>query len=66
MAVNHNSMMGPKKRPTSAVPCFFTTNSPTRMPAVMGTIQSLKIGVATLMPSMADSTEMAGVMTLSP
>ena len=32
----------------------------------MGTIQSLKIGVATLRPSIAESTEIAGVMTLSP
>ncbi|OIQ70612.1 hypothetical protein GALL_477710 [mine drainage metagenome] len=66
MALNHSSMTGPKNRPTSAVPCFCTTNRPTRIPAVMGTIQSLKTGVATPSPSMAERTEIAGVMTLSP
>ena len=41
-------------------------NSATMITAVIGTIQSSKSGATTLIPSIADSTEIAGVIMLSP
>ena len=35
--MNHSSMIGPKKVPTRAVPCFWNTNSTIRMTSVSGT-----------------------------
>ena len=66
IAVNHKIMTGPKNRPTVAVPRRCTRNSPTMMTAVIGTIHSVSRGSMTLRPSTAESTEIAGVIMLSP
>ena len=65
-ATNHITMMGAKKRPMPAVPCDCTEYSATSTAIVSHTTYGLKAGVATSRPSIADSTEMAGVITLSP
>ena len=66
MATNQAIITGPKNRPTAAVPCRWTENSPTMITAVIGTMKSSKSGSMTLRPSTADSTEIAGVIMLSP
>ncbi len=66
MTTNHSSMTGPKSRPTFCVPNRCATNSTTRMPTPIGSTALCTLGETTSMPSTADSTEMAGVMTLSP
>ncbi len=66
MTTNQTIITGPKNRPTTAVPCRCTRNSPMMITAVMGTTNSASPGSTTLMPSTADSTEMAGVIMLSP
>jgi hypothetical protein len=53
-------------RPTAAVPLRCTRNSTTMIAAVMGTTASSSDGWTTLSPSTADSTEIAGVIMLSP
>ncbi len=63
---NHTTMTGPNKAATLAVPPRCAANSPIRMATVIGATYSLKAGVASFNPSTADSTEIAGVMTLSP
>ena len=63
---NHNTVIGPKKRPTLAVPKRWTTNSRVSTTSVTGTTKRCSAGAATSRPSTADSTEMAGVMTPSP
>lgn len=65
-AVNHRIITGPNTRPTAAVPRRCARNSSTRMPAVSGTTASLSEGWTTSRPSTADSTEIAGVIMLSP
>ena len=64
--MNQTMVTGPNKRPTLPVPFIWMENSPIRMPMVMGTMKCSKLGVAILMPSTADSTEIAGVMMASP
>ena len=64
--LNHTIITGPKSRPIVAVPRLCTGNSATMITAVIGTTKSLKSGSMTLRPSTADSTEMAGVIMLSP
>ena len=64
--VNHTIMIGPNTRPTVAVPTRCTRNSPTMIAAVMGTTRCSSDGEATSTPSTADSTEIAGVIMLSP
>jgi hypothetical protein len=66
IATNHRIITGPKNRPTVAVPCRCTANSATMITAVIGTIHSTNRGSTTLRPSTADSTEIAGVIMLSP
>src|SRR5262249_10764277 len=66
IAVNHTAMTGPNSRPTAPVPSRCSKNRPTMITAVIGTTSSSTDGAATLTPSIAESTEIAGVMMLSP
>src|ERR1700736_1820306 len=66
MATNQAIITGPKNRPTAAVPCRWTENNATMITAVIGTMKSSKWGAMALRPSTADSTEIAGVIMLSP
>jgi hypothetical protein len=66
MAINQHKVTGPNTDPMRPVPRFCTQNKPIRIPQVKGTIKGVKAWVATPRPSMAESTEMAGVMTPSP
>ncbi len=66
IAVNHTAMTGPNMRPTAPVPSRCTRNRQTMIAAVIGTTRSASDGAATLTPSTAESTEMAGVIMLSP
>ena len=63
---NHTSMTGPKICPITPVPCFCITKTPTRMAMVMGTTAGASHGASTFRPSIALSTEIAGVMAPSP
>ena len=65
-APNHSSMTGPNSLPMLPVPWRWMKNSPVSTPMVMGMMNCSKAGVATLMPSTAESTEIAGVMSASP
>ncbi|MNW18258.1 hypothetical protein D3C71_2177540 [compost metagenome] len=49
-----------------AVPCFWIRNRPISSATVTGTTQCARPGSATSRPSTADSTEIAGVIMLSP
>jgi hypothetical protein len=64
--VNQTIITGPKMRPTTAVPNRWARNSSRMITAVIGTTASAKPGRITFRPSTADSTEMAGVIMLSP
>ena len=66
IVANQTSVTGPKKRPMPPVPRFCTANRQNNTTSVSGITQSLKRGDTTSRPSMADSTEIAGVMTPSP
>ena len=66
MATNQTIITGPNSRPTAAVPRRCTANSTTMITAVIGTISSSSDGSTTLSPSTAESTEIAGVIMLSP
>ena len=66
MDKNQSMVKGPKNLPIVAVPCRCTINSPARIPIDKGTNHWLKMGVAILRPSMAESTEIAGVIIPSP
>jgi hypothetical protein len=57
---------GPNMRPTAAVPTRWNANSTAMMTAVIGTTRLSSDGSTTLSPSTADSTEIAGVIMLSP
>ena len=59
-------MTGPNSRPTRWVPHRWTANSTARIAAASGTTASARRGETTSRPSIADSTEIAGVITLSP
>ena len=59
-------MQGPNSFPTAPVPRNWIENNPIRMPIVTGTTHDSSAGVATEMPSTAESTEIAGVSTASP
>ena len=63
---NHTTMIGPKTAPTLLVPRLCTMNSPIRITTVIGTMYGSKTCVATLNPSTALSTEIAGVIMPSP
>ncbi len=70
MARNQALRMGPKKTATLAVPRFWMANRPTRMTrlATMVTVVETKGANAgtVFSPSIAESTDMAGVMIESP
>ena len=66
MAANQISVTGPKKAATLAVPRDCTANSTIRITTVSGTTKSSNAGVATFKPSIAESTDSAGVMMASP
>ena len=66
MTRNHTTMMGPKNFPSAPVPRLWMAKSAARMPTVAGTTYGLRPSSATPRPSMAESTEIAGVMTPSP
>ncbi len=66
IATNHIAVTGPKKAPTLPVPWRWITKSPVSTPSVIGITKGLKTGVATSRPSTAESTEIAGVIMLSP
>ena len=52
--------------PTTPVPCFWIRKSATSVTVASGTIYGLKAPVPTSSPSIAESTEIAGVSTASP
>ena len=64
--MNQTAMTGPKTRPTALVPHCCTANRPVRIAIEIGTTSESSSGAAISSPSTADSTEIAGVMTLSP
>src|SRR5580704_2715115 len=59
-------MTGPKADATRAVPPLWTENNTTRIKTVSGTTKCSSAGAASLRPSTADSTEIAGVIMESP
>ena len=59
-------MTGPNTTPTFAVPCFWNRKRTNRMISVAGTTKCSIDGAPTLSPSIAPSTEIAGVMIPSP
>ncbi len=63
---NHRSMTGPKARPTTEVPYRWMRKRTVRMTAAMGMTSSPAWGSMTSSPSIADITEIAGVMNESP
>jgi hypothetical protein len=66
ITTNQLTMIGPNRRPILAVPRRCIMNSPIRIASVSGKMKSSNAGATSLRPSMAESTEMAGVMTPSP
>jgi len=63
---NQSSATGPKSAPMRAVPRLCARNSAVKTARAIGTVHAARAGVATSMPSMAERTEIAGVMTPSP
>ena len=63
---NQNSITGPKILPMKPVPCFCMKNRPIRITTVSGTTAGVSEGASTFRPSIADSTEIAGVIAPSP
>lgn len=66
IVTNQMIMMGPNRRPTVPLPRRCARNSTRMITAVIGTTSSCSDGSMTLRPSTADSTEIAGVIMLSP
>jgi hypothetical protein len=66
ITVNQTPITGPNSRPTAPVPSRWTRNRQTMIAAVIGTTKSDSGDATTLTPSIADSTEIAGVIMLSP
>ncbi|CAB5026718.1 unannotated protein [freshwater metagenome] len=66
MTANQMAMIGPNTLPMLAVPRRCTANRPMMMTTAIGTTQSSRRSVLTLVPSTADNTEMAGVIMPSP
>src|SRR6185503_7911271 len=64
--INQMTMMGPNIAATLAVPRLCAANKAIRIITVNGTTKSPNAGLASLSPSTADSTEIAGVITESP
>ncbi len=63
---NQTSMTGPNTRPMAATPLCWTRNRPTRITSVIGTTYGPSDGASTFRPSIAESTEIAGVIAPSP
>ena len=63
---NHNSAIGPNSLPMLPAPRRWMKNNPVSTPIVMGMMSFSSAGAATLSPSTAESTEIAGVMSASP
>jgi hypothetical protein len=63
---NQSTMIGPNSRPTTCVPCFWIKNRAISTISARGSTHFCSAGAMISMPSMAESTEMAGVMTASP
>ena len=59
-------MIGPNRLATPAVPRRCAANNPIRITMVNGTTKCPNAGLASLRPSTAESTEIAGVITESP
>jgi hypothetical protein len=59
-------MTGPNRAPTRWVPYRWAKNSRVKMVTDTGRTRWCRLGATTVMPSTADSTEIAGVMTESP
>ena len=66
MVTNHTTMIGPNRPPTRWVPYCWMKKSTQMMATESGTTYGSASGVATCSPSMAPSTEMAGVIMPSP
>jgi hypothetical protein len=60
------TITGPNKAPTFAVPRAWMANRQIRMTTAIGITQGSKPGCTVVRPSTAESTEMAGVIMLSP
>ncbi len=65
-AANQTSITGPNSLPTTDVPLRWIRNSAAKITSVIGNTNGDSDGAAISRPSMAESTEMAGVMTASP
>jgi hypothetical protein len=63
---NHSTVTGPKKRPMPPVPKRCAANSAVSTSSDSGTMKRCSPGAATSRPSIAPSTDTAGVMTPSP
>ena len=59
-------VIGPNQAPTLPVPRDCIANSAMRITTVNGTTYGSNAGVATFKPSIAESTESAGVINASP
>ena len=64
--MNQTRVIGPNQPPTPAVPNRCTANRATSTAMEIGNTTGSRAGVATLRPSTALSTEMAGVSRQSP
>ena len=63
---NQTVVIGPNTRPTFSVPKRWAANTPSNTAMVIGSTKGLSPGAATSSPSTAPSTEIAGVIILSP
>ncbi len=66
MTTNQTTMTGPNSLPMLPVPYCWIMNNPTSTAIVAGTMKCSNPGAASFRPSIADNTEIAGVMTPSP
>ena len=66
MTPNQMHITGPKNAATRAVPRDWAANSTSKISTVSGTTYGSNAAVTSLMPSMAESTDSAGVITASP
>ena len=66
MVANQSAITGPKNLPTRAVPQRWATRRATRITSEPGTTKALRPGSTISRPSTDDSTEIAGVIMLSP
>ena len=66
MAMNQIAITGPKNAATLAVPWRWTANRASRIAMVIGRTKCSSCGAASLRPSTAERTEIAGVITESP